>query len=115
MANLTLFLDDDLDTLSMYKAIFKNKGLYVSNIPDAFLQYQIYKPKLIFLDFFIKGEHPLDFIEYVKKDNSKVDIYVITGYSIAAPLRLFNFNLDHLFKKPVELNKLKILVERMAI
>jgi hypothetical protein len=107
---LTLFVEDNIDTLRLYEYIAKEKGLYADNLLDAYLLYKEYKPLRVILDFNIAGEMPLDFVDYVKKDNPKVDIYIVTAYNVEVPLRFFHFDKNRIFTKPKGIGIIKKMI-----
>ncbi len=104
---MTLFVEDDKDTLSLYRIIARDEGVYASSLQEAYLQYALYNPDVIILDFNIKGEIPLDFIDYVRKDNPEVRIFIVTAYPVQVPLKYLRCSADNIYMKPLKVDFIK--------
>jgi CheY-like chemotaxis protein len=105
-SNLLLFVEDNEDILFLYKKIAGTNGVYAKNLQEAYEFYMDNHPAKVILDFNIKGEIPLDFIDFIKQDNPNIKIIVISAYSADIPLKFLKYDTDKVLTKPVSLHLL---------
>lgn len=110
MSNI-LILDDDLDLLTVVKSLLKKRGFEVM----AFTGWEktrdsikTYKPDLILLDVFLKGNDGLDICRKLKTGELTRDIPVImfSSYPNIAETAVYEYGADDFIQKPFEVNLL---------
>lgn len=117
MANsLLLIVDDDETTAGILKVFFESKGygvilaatggeglaLALKEIPD-----------IILLDCRLPDIHGFELLSQVKRHYPEISVIVMTGYAeIEDAVNAVKLGAEYYFQKPVELEKLLILVEK---
>jgi len=109
MNAMTLIVEDDGGALGLYKYALKDEAVYARDIQEAYMMYAQYKPNVIIVDFNLKGETSLDFIQYVKADNANAKIFMVTAYPVDIALKYLKSPVDHIYLKPITMQLMKSL------
>ncbi len=99
-----LIIDDELDICYLLSGILRQKKLrtsYVNTLADAEVALKNDPPELLFLDNHLPDGFGLDFIHYIKVNNPKVKIIMITAHDSAAERKkAFSEGVDFFISKP---------------
>ncbi|NOR44904.1 MAG: response regulator [Candidatus Delongbacteria bacterium] len=112
MKNKVIIIDDDIDILNAYDALFRSKGFIVETAYNTTVGEKIiseFKPDLIILDVMMQEpDEGFVFAQYLL--DSKINIPIIITSSIAkAGQEIFDMNIPnvkYILQKPVDLDEL---------
>jgi DNA-binding NtrC family response regulator len=113
-----LFVDDDqqiLDVVSTYLGRHQYVVDTVDNGYDALEKIKLKDYAVVFTDLIMPDISGLDLLKNVKKSNPTTEVIIITGYgTIESAIEALKCGGYDYLQKPINLERLKILIERIA-
>lgn len=113
-----LFVDDDqqiLDVVSTYLGRHQYNVDTVDNGFDAFEKIKLKDYAVVFTDLIMPDISGLDLLKNVKESNPSTEVIIITGYgTIESAIEALKCGGYDYLQKPINLERLKILIERIA-
>ena len=112
-----IIIDDEETYISSLSVMLKMEFPQINiidkcfNVESAIKSIKKHKPELIFLDIILPDGTGFDLLE--KLDNRNFDIIFTTSHSEFA-VRAFEFSALHYLTKPIEIEKLKIAIDRFS-
>ncbi|NUN08422.1 MAG: response regulator [Ignavibacteriaceae bacterium] len=109
-----LVVDDEkkiLEAFEIFLAAENCEMISASDVDEALVKTEGVKLDLIITDFYLKTKSSIELYTLIKKSNPGVPIAVITGYpEYISEEDVKIFGADYFFTKPLELDKLRILI-----
>lgn len=113
-----LFVDDDqqiLDVVSTYLGRHQYDVDTVDNGFDALEKIKLKDYAVVFTDLIMPDISGLDLLKNVKESNPSTEVIIITGYgTIESAIEALKCGGYDYLQKPINLERLKILIERIA-
>lgn len=113
-----LYAEDDLEVQEQmveYFETFFKKIYVVSQGEEALDFYKKYKPELMIVDIFMPYLDGLTLAELIRKDDYKTKIVVLSAHSQSELiLKAINININHYLIKPVTLQKMKDMMDKIS-
>lgn len=114
-----LYAEDDKavqkEMFEYFKSYFKE--VYLANDGKEALElYKKYRPEILILDIYMPHINGLELTEYIRKNDYKTEIVLITAYSKESLLmEAINANINYYLTKPATLQKIKQMLDKISI
>ena len=115
---VALIIEDDRDVVALFRQVLDIAGYHTEIMldgRDALGRIEIFKPNIVLLDLQLPGMSGIDILTRMRADDRMrhIPVIVITGHPVyAASLPV---EPDLLLQKPVDINQLSNLVQRLQI
>ena len=109
-----LVIDDDSDILGAMAAALSHEGYQVivaSNVATALTSIPAVTPAIVFLDYYLAGASPAEFVRTIRVRYPNLPIVLMTGASDAAE-KAKRVGLAFYLKKPFDMNILLEVVRK---
>ncbi len=113
-----LLVEDDYMVSNNIKYVLEDsveKVFIATNIDEALKIYDTQKTDILIVDIVMKDKlNGLDFIEYIRTKDSKISIFILSGYSKDDYLlRALKLNLDDFILKPITFKKIESMLNKV--
>ena len=114
-----LFVDDEVEFLSLMEEFFRGLGYTVytaRNGQEALLRVKEYRPRVVFLDIVMPHMDGTETLRLIQEIDAKIQVIVVSGHATETHAReLLKGRAWDFFAKPVDLQRLQESVERLRL
>ena len=112
-----LFVDDDLDILSMVEQYLTIKGYHVTTVDNGIEALGIVKERqidIVFTDYKMPEFNGLELLVAIKKYRPQTEVIIVTGYgSMESAIQAMKFGSYDYLQKPFKLDHLRLVIDRI--
>jgi two-component system, NtrC family, response regulator AtoC len=112
-----LIVEDEGVLAKNIKTYFERAGYRVRAVDTAeqgLREFASFKPDVVLLDYQLPGMHGIDMLAAIRRANPSSKVVILTGQgSVELAVRAMKLGADDFLTKPIGLEKLKLLVEKL--
>jgi len=111
-----LILDDDPDICSILSVLLKKEGYNITTVQNgasALSQIEEKSFNILLLDVRLPDMSGLEVLKRIKEKTPETTVIIMTGLSsMEAPIDLLRYNVYDYLQKPLDIEKLKVIIKR---